>query len=432
MHRKTTLENGMRAVFVPRTDSHTVAVAVFVKCGTDYETPKFKGISHFVEHLPFKGTTRFPLPGQLSRAIESKGGEINAFTDSEVMFFVVKIASEHLALALSVLAEMLSGPLFEPAEIERERGVIFEELNRQTDDPQSHLLQDLWGKVLYGDQPAGWPTVGTKETIATIDRTAIVDHFGRFFRSKGMVLVAAGGFDEKRAEKLAREYFSVIREGGTPQKPKLFDGQKEIQVLVSSRNTKQIHLDVGVKLPGLNLASPERHTLNLLANLLGGNMSSRIFLSVRDRLGAAYEVSTDSALYTDRAWLATCAGADKSKAEQVIRLILDEHLRIAREGVPEKELEASKEFLKGTFLMKLDDPLELVYFYGGQELLLNRVSTPTEEIKGAMRVTPAQVQEMARDFFRPENLNLALIGPYLPLFGKQKFSRFLDSDGWRH
>jgi len=424
MHQKITLDNGVRVILVPKTGTKIVAVLVMVKCGTDYESKEIKGIYHFIEHLPFKGTAKRPIPERVSGAIEEKGGQLNAFTDAETMGFAAKISSNHLELALDVLSDMLISPLLEPREINREIRVVIEEINTQKDNPQEYLEQVLWNEVAYGDQPAGWSTLGTKEIVRAFNREKVLRYFKRHFKAEGVVVVMVGNYDRKEAKRLVKKYFSGIKRGRGPKKNKLKEFQKKPQLVVSCKRTEQTHFSLGVKAIDFNLLSPERHALVILATTLGGNTSSRIFISLRERMGAAYDVSTEAIFNTDRSCLVTNTGVDTDKTEEAIRLILSEYQRIVNEKVTPEELEAKKEYLKGTTIMHLEGLMELGYFYGIQELLLDRIITPEKEIEDCLKVTPEEIQKVAQSIFQPKNLNLALIGPFR---SKKRFKEILNS-----
>jgi len=411
MYKKISLDNGLRIVLSPKKESKIIAVVVLIKSGSDYDKKEVKGIHHFIEHLPFKGTNKRPLPEEVAKVIEGKGGALNAFTEPEIMGFLVKISSEYLKTALEVLSDMLFNAQFKPEEIKREREVILREIDEQTDYPRDYLQNVLWYKVCYGDQPAGWPILGTKETIKTINRKAILEHFDNHFRSEGVVVSVAGNFNEEEAERLIKKYFSGIKAGKSPKKPELKEFQTHPQLLIAYRETEQTYLSLGVKTPGINLFSPERNALSLLATILGGNMSSRLFVLVRERMGGAYGIRTNFDLDTDRGYLVTDAGIENSQLIEITSLILKEYQRIREEVVSEEELERAKEYLKGKITMELDDLVDLAYFYGGQELLLNRIYTIEEEIEDCLKFTPKDIQNIAKRIFQPQNLNLAVLGP---------------------
>lgn len=233
MYEKIVLENGLRVILVPKEEAKTVAILVFVKIGTDYESKDLKGIYHFIEHLPFKGTMKRPLPEQITKAIEAKGGQMNAFTEEELMVFLVRVASDRLELGFDVLSDMMMNPLFNSEEIEREKKVVIEEINRQKDDIERYLALVLWNEVVYGDQPAGWPTVGTKETIRATNRRVLFRFFNKHFNARNMVISVAGNFDPTIVKSVVKEYFSGLRTGISSRKPKLDDSQANPHVLVS-------------------------------------------------------------------------------------------------------------------------------------------------------------------------------------------------------
>ena len=410
-HRKIILDNGLRVILVPK-ETYSVNVLLLFGAGTDYEKRDQKGIYHFLEHLPFKGTIRRPISQEGAKVIEAVGGDINAFTEEEILGFFTQTSPENLELCLDVLSDLISDPLFREGDIRREAEVVVEEVNLNKDVPEDYLQIFLWNKLLYGEgQPAGWSILGTKTSIRNFKREKIIQIFENHFHAQNLVLVIAGKFDDAKTRELTNKYFGAIRGGNIQPKPKVVERQIAPRILAVNKATEQTRLALGFRLPGHNLASPARHALSILSTILGGNQSSRLFLSVRDKEGLAYDISTDFSLWTDKGYFLTTTGVSHDKVVKAIKIILAVHRKIKDEGVLPDELEAAKAYQVGSFYRNMDNLTSLSFFYGQQELLLSRISTPEDEKSLFLATTKEQVDAVAAHIFRPENLNLVYIGP---------------------
>lgn len=385
-----------------------MTVLVLVKTGSKYETAEVSGVSHFLEHLFFKGSKKYPTVRKLTEALDRLGAEYNAFTDKEATGFWVKVAAPNAEQAAAIVGDMLRAPRFPKNEMERERGVILEELNLYFDTP-IRFIGDLWEKVLYGDQPAGRYIGGTPETVRAIQHRDVLKHFDTYYRGKSIVVTVAGALPKSRAERVARKYFRSLRDGDTPPHPPVAEAQLKPNVLLHYKKTDQTQLAVGVR--GVSLTHPLRHAVMMLAAILGGTMSSRLFLLIRDRLGLAYSIRTVAESDPECGSLVTIAGIKNSRTHLAADVILKEYRKLARAPVPLSELKKAQQAMIGHFVLGLEQTDEIAAYIASQELLLNRVRVPEEEIVAVRKVTPRDVKSAAQLLFRRSRLNLALIGP---------------------
>ena len=404
---------------MPQKGSQTVTVLVLVGTGSKYEKKDISGISHFLEHMFFKGTKERPSPLDVAQTLDEVGGIYNAFTSQEYTGYFAKVGSGHFNLALDWVSDILLNSTLPEKEIEKEKGVIIEEINMNYDNPMSHI-QTLWLRLLYGDQPAGWDIAGTKEVVSKMTRERLLDYRKRQYVAEKTVVAVAGNFREEVAERALKRYFSRTKTGRPMKKPEVVEKQNSPNVLVHFRQTDQSHLCLGVR--AFNLFHPKRYTQEVLAVILGGMMSSRLFQKIRTELGIAYYINAVSEVDPDTGTLFTQAGLDNKNLEKGILAILDEYKRISQEKVPPRELKRAKEYIKGKTSLSLEASDARASFYAAQELLENRILTPEEIFKKIDRISQEDILELASEIFKPERLNLALIGPFK---NKEKFQKLL-------
>jgi len=419
MFKKTILKNGLRILTVPIRNSRAVTVLVLVKTGSKYETKEINGISHFLEHLFFKGTKKRPNTLKIAETLDRVGGFYNAFTSKELTGYWAKVDYQHLDLALDWVSDILLNSKFEKQEIGREKRVITEEINMYLDMPMSYV-NDLWEKLLYGDQPAGWMIAGEKENILAIKRGQILKYFNSHYLTSNTIVCVAGNIDSVAIEKKIKKYFKNIKEDVPGEKLKVIERQNHPKSLIHFKETDQTHLCLGVR--GYNLFEPERYTQVVLATILGGNMSSRLFISVRERAGLCYYIRTSSDNTTDTGYLVTQSGIEHKNVEKAISLILKEYKSLKENKINKYELQKAKDYLKGNLILSLESSDSQASFYAAQELLENRILTIKEKIKEIDKVTTGDVQKLAREIFQPGKLNLALIGPFKD---KSRFRKLL-------
>jgi len=409
MFQKTTLKNGLRIITVPQKSTQAVTILVLVGTGSKYEKKEVNGISHFLEHMFFKGTKKRPDKVEIAETLDRVGGVYNAFTGQEYTGYWAKVKAEYFELALDWVSDIFLHSLLPEKEIEKERGVIIQEINMRYDDPMSYV-QELWQKVLYGDQPAGWPIAGTKESILNVNRKNILAYMKNQYKASNTVVCIAGNIKVANALRKVKHYFAPIAEGEFQRKPAVGEQQWEPQVLLHERKTDQTHLCLGTR--GYNLFHPMKYAYEILGVILGGMMSSRLFIEVREKLGIAYYIKTTTEMDTDTGFLVTSAGIEHQSVKKAIKTILREYKKLTQGKVSQKELKKAKDYLKGTSALVLELSDAKASFYGMQELLERHILTPEEIYKRIDKVTASQVQAVARDIFRPEKLNLTMVGPY--------------------
>lgn len=409
LYTKKVLHNGLTLLTVPIETSSSITMSIFVKAGSRYEEPKISGISHFLEHLHFKGSKKYPTAKQLSEIVDSIGGEFNANTGKEHTQYFIRAAYEHLPLVFEVLTDMVQHPLFDEREIEREKGVIIEEINMYKDNPQVHI-ESLFEESLWPDCQLGVDIAGKAEMIRAMKRSDILSYRDRFYQPNNMIIAVAGNFNQEKLEELVEQYWEQLpskRIGNCRPVKEKMDGPK---FRIENKPTEQAHMIVGFQ------AYPYRHRSNfplrVLSSILGGGMSSRLFLRVRERLGLAYYIGTSFNNYLDAGNFMVQAGLKVSSAPKALEVILEELQKIRTNGIKEQELKKSKEYLKGKIALALEDPHDKLEWYLGQEAFLGKVRTIKQTFEAIDKVTLDQVHKTAQEIIRNERLNLALIGPF--------------------
>jgi len=409
MFKKTTLKNGLRIITIPKKNTQSLTVLVLVGTGSKYERKETNGISHFLEHMYFKGTKKRPSATAIAETLDKVGGIYNAFTSEEYTGYFAKVAAQHFELALGWVSDIFLNSLLPEKEIEKEKGVIIEEINMIYDNPMSYV-QTLWPKLLYGDQPAGWDVAGTKETVSKMTREKLIDYTEKQYVASNTIVSIAGNFNEPLAIKKVKEFFSKIKTTKPIKKPRVIEQQQKPNLLLHFRETDQTHLCLGVR--AFDLFHPKRYVQDLLSVILGGMMSSRLFEKIRAELGIAYYINTNSEANPDTGFLFTQTGIDNKNVEKGILTILKEYKKISQKRVPVSELKKAKDYLKGKTTLLLESSDAQASFYTGQELLEKKILTPEEIFKKIDQVSQDDILKVAKDIFQPQKLNLALIGPF--------------------
>lgn len=414
-------ENGLRLVVAPMKSTKTATVLVLVGTGTRYETKDINGISHFLEHMMFKGTAKRPNALDISRELDSIGAEYNAFTGKEYTGYYAKASSGNLELITDVVSDIFLNSKLDGQEIEREKGVIAEEINMYLDNPPRYV-GTLFERLLYGDQPSGWDIAGEKEIIKKLNRDQFVDYFSSHYVAKDTIIAVAGNVEkDKVRDELIPKSFGRSRIGEKLDRLAVSESQDKPELLLHDKKTDQTHFILGAR--AFDMFSPKAEAAQVLSVILGGGMSSRMFISVRERQGLAYYVSSSFDAYTDHGYLSTQAGVNNDKAGKAIETVLKEYKKIKEDCVPEEELKKAKEFIRGKLVIALEQSDDLAGFYANQWLLKNETLTPEEKLSKIMKVTAEDIQAAANEIFRPEKLNLALIGP---VEDKEKFEKLLN------
>lgn len=419
MFKKTTLKNGLRIITIPQKDTGAVTVLVLVGTGSKFETRETSGISHLIEHLVFKGTKKKPTPLAVIEPIDKIGGIWNAFTGEDYTGYFAKVAASYFDLALDLVSDVYLNPLFPDKEIKKEKGVIIEEINMYYDLPMRHV-EILWEKLLYGDQPAGWNIAGTKETVSGISRRDIVSYTSSQYVSSNTIVCVSGNIEEAQVIDRVKKCFSEIKITRARRSPEVVEEQAEPGCLIYPKKTDQTHLQLGVR--GYNIFHPQKYGQELLGLILGGMKSSRLFIEIRDKMGMAYYISTVAESNPDTGYLVTQAGIDNKRVDRAIAVILREYKKISHTKVPAAELKKAKENLKGKLSLSLETSDAKAFFYAGQELLEKKIYTSEEIFKKVDKVSTDDILKIAKDIFRSEKLNLALIGPFKD---KNKFKKLL-------
>ncbi|HCX45349.1 TPA: hypothetical protein DGT35_01980 [Patescibacteria group bacterium] len=406
---RTILDNGLRVITVPQKGSLSATILVLVEAGSKYETKKINGLSHFLEHMCFKGTTNRPTALDITTELDSIGAQYNAFTGQEYTGYYAKVRSEKLTKAVDIIADLYSNPVLNEEEIEKEKGVVIEELNMYEDLPP-RKAPELFEELLYGDQPAGWPIVGLKEVISNLTKKDLLKYRQEHYVAKATAIIVVGAFDQKKLMKQLKEAFANIPSTKKFGKVKTKESQKAPQLSIQYKKSDQTHLVIGCR------AFPEndkrRFALRVMNDILGGGMSSRLFQRVREQLGAAYYVRSGASLYTDHGYWAAGAGIDHKKIDAVLQAILEEAQRLTKEPVPKNELQRAKDHLSGGMVLGLESSDDLAIFYGMQEIANKPIMTPQQILKEINSVDAKEIMKVAKDIFLNRNLNLALIGPF--------------------
>ena len=402
-----TLDNGLRVLTSNLDHAQSVTCMVMLAAGSRYETPDTNGIAHFSEHMFFKGTERRPTARDIAGEIDSIGGEFNAFTGKEYTAYYVKCAAEHRDVALDVLGDMLRNSRFDSEEIEREKGVIVEEMNMYFDTPRDYI-GGVYENLLYGDQPLGWDIIGRKETVRGATRETFMSYLDRWYKPPRMVVGIAGRIGDGAVER-AQALFGDLP-GATTEKPEPARAYQTERVRVFTKQSDQAHLVLGV--PSYPIEHPDRYALQMVATVLGGGMSSRLFTEVRERRGLAYYVFGTNHSYTDAGSLYSQAGVDINRIDEAVTTIASELKKIAAEPVPTAELEKARSFTKGRFVLSLESPQGLILFGMRKEVLEGRAPDPEEVLAAVDAVTAEDVQRVAQDVISGEQLRLAVIGPF--------------------
>jgi predicted Zn-dependent peptidase len=406
-YERHVLDNGLRVLTAPMPQAQSVTCMLMLAAGSRYETPETNGIAHFSEHMFFKGTERRPTARQIAGEIDAIGGEFNAFTGKEYTAYFVKCAAEHRDVALDVLTDMLRNARFDSEEIEREKGVIVEEMNMYFDTPRDYI-GGVYEELLYGDQPLGWDIIGRKETVRNATRDTFMSYLDRWYHPSRIVLGVGGNIGEGLDERI-RELLGDLAPQDTPE-PEAVKPYTNGRVKVFTKQSDQAHVILGV--PSYPLIHPDRYPLQVLSNILGGGMSSRLFTEVRERRGLAYYVFGLNHSYTDAGSLYAQAGVDINRIDEAVTTILGELRSIAADAVPADELEKAKSFSKGRFILQLESPQGLILFGLRREVLEGRVPDLSEVLDGVSAVTAEDVQRVAQDLISDEALRLAVIGPF--------------------
>jgi predicted Zn-dependent peptidase len=406
---RQTLGNGLRILTAPVPTAQSVTCMLMFAAGSRYETSDTNGIAHFAEHMFFKGTEKRPSAKDIAGEIDSIGGEFNAFTGKEYTGYYVRCAAESRDVALDVLVDMIRHSKFDAEEIEREKGVIVEEMNMYFDTPRD-FIGGVYDSLLYGDQPLGWDIIGRKETVRAASRDTFMGYLAQWYKPSRLVAGIGGKIGDDLIPRL-EELLGDLEDASTGSPaPVEIPQNGGPSVKLHTKQSDQAHLILGTR--SYPLGHPDRYVLQLLATVLGGGMSSRLFTEVRERRGLAYYVFGTNQSYTDAGSLYSQAGVDINRIDDAIGTIVAELRRIAAEPVPSDELEKARSFSKGRFVLQLESPHGLISFGLRREVLEGAAPEPEDVIAGLDAVTAEDIQRVAQDVVGGHGLNLALVGPF--------------------
>ena len=419
---KKVLNNGLRIITVPMKDNPTATVLVLVEAGSKYETKNVNGISHFLEHMCFKGTTKRPKVIDISKELDALGSQYNAFTAQEYTGYYAKSDAKHFKKILDIVSDIYLNSTFPETEMEREKGVIIEEINMYQDMPAKHV-QDLLMELMYGDQPAGWNVAGPKENILKMKREDFVKYKKQHYLPEATVIVVAGQVKEKEVLTEVNKIFVKVPRGKKSNKLKIKEVQKRPEVLIKYKKTDQTHFVLGMR--SYDFFSKKSPILSVLGGILGGGMSSRLFQKLREEMGVGYYVRAYNDAFTDHGFFQISAGVDNKRIFEVIEVILNECKKLATKEVGDEELNKVKESLIGNMKLSLESSDDIANFYGGQELLKREVKNAEEKACEIRKVSANQIKNLAKEIFRNNRLNLALIGPFKDGKDGPKFQKIL-------
>lgn len=418
-HTKKILKNGLRVVTVPMVDNPTVTVLVLVEAGSKYETKKINGLSHFLEHMCFKGTIKRPKAIDISKELDAIGSQYNAFTAQEYTGYYAKAEAKHFKQIFDIVSDIYLNSTFPETEMQKEKGVIIEEINMYEDLPNRHV-QDLIMELLYGDQPAGWNIAGEKQNILDMKRNDFVKYKKAHYVPRATTIVVAGRVTEQEVLREVNKIFGKIPNNRKAPKLKVKEKQTKPEVLVKFKKTDQTHFVLAVRT--YDLFNKKNAILSVLGGVLGGGMSSRLFQKLREEMGVGYYVRAYDDAFTDHGFFQVSAGVDNKRIEEVLRAVLNECNKLKKELVGKEELEKVKECLIGNMKLSLEASDDIANFYGSQELLKKEIKNAEEKAKEIRKVKAKEIQNLARDIFKDQKLNLALIGPFKE---KAKFLKIL-------
>lgn len=405
---KHTLKSGLRVILAPMEDTETATVIIMTGVGSRYETKRENGLAHFLEHMFFKGTTRRPTTLEITKELDGLGADYNAYTGKDHTAYYAKVEARHWEQALDIVSDLFLHATLPKEEIDRERGTILQEINMYEDMP-ARRVGEHFEKLLYGGHPLGTEILGPKENIKAFKRSDFIRYLARGYTAQNVVVGVAGRIDPKKVKREIERHFAEIRTGARPAFKKADDRQTEPCLSVYAKKTDQTHFIVGVR--AYDMFHRDRYALAVLGNILGGTMSSRLFIEVRERRGLAYHVSTGVDAYHDVGYLATQCGVEHTNLEQTLAVTLGEYRRIADELVDAAELAKAKENMKGHLALGLESSDDIAGFLVTQEVLRHEIALPAERVKQIDAVTAEDVRRVARDIFVDRKLNLALVGP---------------------
>jgi predicted Zn-dependent peptidase len=401
----TKLKNGIPVITETMPHVRSVSVGIWIGTGSRQEHPEENGISHFIEHMLFKGTTNRSSE-EIARSVDSIGGNLDAFTSKELVSFNTKVLDEHLPVAFDVLSDLVLNPLFQEEDVEKEKGVILEELKMEEDNPE-YLAHETFSSNFWKGQPLGRSILGTKATIKSFNPDRLRQYFSRIYAPGNICITAAGHLEHDHLVRLARDQFESLPVNGFVREAGSTIAHPSI-VLKSKKSLEQVHLCLGV--PSYPVAHELRFACYALNTLLGGGMSSRLFQNIREKRGLAYSVFSELSLYRDTGCLLIYAGTSAESVRKVVELVMDEFRVLKSDLVPADELRRAKDYLKGSLMLGLESTSSRMGNLARQEMFFNRFFSLDELVESTEAVTAEQIQRISQDFFRPEGVAVTVLG----------------------
>ncbi|MFZ2303705.1 MAG: pitrilysin family protein [Minisyncoccia bacterium] len=406
--KKKVLPNGLRMLAVPMVDNPTVTVLVLVETGSKYEKKEKNGISHFLEHMCFKGTTTRPNTSDLAKELDALGCEFNAFTGQEFTGYYAKGKAGDFLKLIDIISDLYLNPLLKEEEIEKEKGVIVDEINMYDDMPMQKVHEE-WMKLLYGDQPAGWAIAGPRDVVRGMTRKDFIEYRKSHYVASATTVIISGNVDANTAFKAITKSFKGISDNKKGNKKKTRNTQLSPQIILKHKETDQTHFILGVRsFPVYDKRNP---ILSVLGGVLGSGMSSRLFRKIRDEMGVGYYVRAGNSASTDSGYFAVSLGVANDRLSEVLLAVMKELNDLKTNLVSAEELSKVKEHIIGMMYLGFESSDELAEYYGSQEVMHREIRTPKEKEKIIRAVTVEDVRKMAQKIFVEKNLNLALIGP---------------------
>lgn len=403
------LKNGLTLITVPIKDNPAVTVLVLVEVGSNYESLKDNGLSHFLEHMVFKGTPRRTSALAISHELEGLGAHYNAFTGNEYTGYYAKVESKHFSKVLDIVSDIYLNPLFEQKEIDKEKGVIIEEIRMYNDLPNRKVHENL-EFLLYGDQPAGRNLAGSEESVKSFTRKDFVRYRNEHYIPRATTIVVSGNINEAKVAREVEKIFGNLDDRSRANKQPVVESQNKPAFHLEKKDTDQTHIAMAFRT--FPIADKRTAASRVLGAVLGAGMSSRLFQKLREEMGVCYYVRADAAAATDYGSFNISAGVDNSRVEEVVKVVLEECVRLKSELVSADELRRVKDYILGSTMLSLETSDALAEYYGTQQILKKKLKTPKQVAKLIESITPKQIQQIANEIFVKEHFNLALIGKY--------------------
>ncbi|TSC66582.1 MAG: Processing protease [Candidatus Doudnabacteria bacterium Gr01-1014_77] len=404
-----TLKNGLNVLLVNLPDSKSVLFTILVKVGSRYETKEVTGISHFLEHVFFKGSKKYPKPTDISQIVDAIGGDFNASTSKEATEFYIKAEKHHFDLIFDVLSDMVLNPLFKEQELNKEKGVIIEEINQYEDIPASQVENHL-ERIMWPDSTLGWDILGTRQSIQKMNRSKVLKYKGTFYQPSNIILGISGNFDTKQAIKKIEQTWGKLKNKKAPKHKHKEKTQKNPNLTVIHKDTQQAHLALGFKT--FDHASKKNAATMLLANVLGGNMSSRLFVEIREKRGLAYHISASNAPYHDTGNFTIHAGLQVEKTQQALTEILKQLKNVKGNSITNKELKRAKDFVRGKIALAFENRHRNLDWFMDHFAFINKLKSIDSFLAEVEAVTLKDIHNIAKEIFQDKNMSLAIIGPF--------------------